>query len=490
MTGNTQRIIIGLLSAFGTVATAVAQTPADSITVAPIDTAAVATAVTTPAPALPDEVQQMLGGENADVNIQPLNAQSEPISAISEMFADTLVHTTPKEKHLQFLPVAPLPAILFMPMIYDEFVHIDSINSFDPAPQTLTGSADIAWVKVEENRARRFREIKQRYMLDNIRAVRYNINTLPKPPKKYVGTIDPSTESITVKEISTDRKGLVVETALPGVSRINWLHTVDGRLQFSQAYISPNWYQGGNNNVNGLGSFRWNVKLNQRFYPKYMVEATLDYKVGIASAPQDTVHGYNITQDQLQFNATAGLRAWDRWYYSVNTSFKTQLLNSYKPNSRDLKSAFMTPGELNVGVGMTYNYLSPNNKFKVDASVSPFSYNLKVATNPGIPKQNFGIEEPHNTLQKFGSNAEIKMNWNIAWNVTYNSRLFLFSDYEALQGDWEHTINMSLNRYFSTQLYLHMRYDSQQPAMPDTKWQHWQLKEILSFGFQYQFKTI
>ena len=35
--------------------------------------------------------------------------------------------------------------------------------------------------------------------------------------------------------------------------------------------------------------------------------------------------------------------------------FKTQLLNSYTPNTYNLNSAFLSPGELNVGLGMPYN---------------------------------------------------------------------------------------------------------------------------------------
>ena len=433
---------------------------------------------------------ELLEDEESTFTEEDLDENGELMSAFGDMWADTL-DTSMDVEPLRFLPVAPLPDILFLPMVYDEFMHLDSIAPFDPEPWVEAPYADLDWIKIESNRSRRYREIKQRYMLDNIEDVRYNIYTMPKPPKKYTATVDPSTESITVKEIISDKKlALAADAGKPEVAHKNWLHTVNANLQFSQAYISPNWYQGGNNNVNGIGSFKWNVKLNQKFYPKFIVEATTEYKVGIASAPQDTIHAYNITQDQFQFNGTLGLRAFDKWYYSVSTQFKTQLLNNYKPNTRELKAAFMTPGELNLGVGMTYNYKNPKRKFTLDASIAPFSYNMKIATNPGSPKGNFGIDAGHHTVSEFGSNAEVKINWTLAWNVTYSSRLFVFTDYDYTQGDWENTFNFSINRYFSTQLYIHVRYDSHQLPLDDTSWHHWQLKEILSFGFQYQFKTI
>ncbi len=432
---------------------------------------------------------ELLEDEESTFTEEDLDENGTLISAFDDMWVDTL-STESEPEPLRFLPVAPLPSILFMPMVYDEFMHLDSIAPFDPEPFVEAQYADLDWIKIEANRARAYRELKQRYMLDNIEDVRYNIYTMPKPPKKYTATVDPSTESITVKEIITDKKQIVADAGFTDVTRKNWLHNIDGRLQFSQAYISPNWYQGGNNNVNGIGSFKWNVKLNQKFHPEFIVEATTEYKVGIASAPQDTIHAYNITQDQFQFNGTLGLKAFDKWYYSVNAQFKTQLLNNYKPNTRELKAAFMTPGELNIGVGMTYNYANPKKTFTLDASISPFSWNMKTSINHRIDETSFGIKEGRKTVSEYGSNAEAKLSWKICDNISLRSRLFVFTDYEYAYGDWENTISFNINRFLSTQIFVHMRYDSSTPACDDPDWHKFQLKEILSFGFAYQFSTI
>ena len=153
-----------------------------------------------------------------------------------------------------------------------------------------------------------------------------------------------------------------------------------------------------------------------------------------------------------------------------------------------MKAAFMSPGELNIGVGMTYNYTSPSKKFVLDASIAPISYNMKVSTNRKISVTSFGIKEGHRTVSEVGSNAEVRMKWNIMWNINYTSRFFVFTDYDYLQADWENTFNFSFNRYLSTQLYIHPRFDTSRSKVDG--WHKWQLKEILSFGLQYQFKTI
>ena len=93
-------------------------------------------------------------------------------------------------------------------------------------------------------------------------------------------------------------------------------------------------------------------------------------------------------------------------------------------------------------------------------------------------------------MSEVGSNAEVKVSWDIMWNINYTSRFFVFTDYDYLQGDWQNTVNFSINRYLSTQIFVHLRYDSSTPKDDQKSWGRWQLKEILSFGLQYQFKTI
>ncbi|MDE7092520.1 MAG: hypothetical protein K2O43_03745, partial [Muribaculaceae bacterium] len=82
------------------------------------------------------------------------------------------------------------------------------------------------------------------------------------------------------------------------------------------------------------------------------------------------------------------------------------------------------------------------------------------------------------------------IDWQISYNIKYATRLFAFTDYSDFQSDWEHTISFEINRFLSTQLYFHLRYDSQTPRIEDSKWHLWQVKEILSFGFSYKFATV
>ena len=101
------------------------------------------------------------------------------------------------------------------------------------------------------------------------------------------------------------------------------------------------------------------------------------------------MHQYNISEDLFQVNANFGVRAAKRWFYSVTGQFKTQLLNNYKKNSNDLAAAFLSPAELNLGLGMTYTYENARKTVDFKASIAPGSYNLKTCTNPNIDPTQF-----------------------------------------------------------------------------------------------------
>lgn len=170
--------------------------------------------------------------------------------------------------------------------------------------------------------------------------------------------------------------------------------------------------------------------------------------------------------------------------------FKTQLFNSYPTNSHNRQAALLSPGELNVGLGMTYSYVNPKKTVTFGTSISPLSWNLKTCIDRRVDETTYGLSAGRRTKNKVGSSAECTLEWKIAYNIVYHSRLFLFTDYDYAYGDWEHTVDFNINRFLSTRLYVHMRYDTSTPSNPDHNWHKFQIKEIFSFGFSYNFSTI
>ena len=314
--------------------------------------------------------------------------------------------------------------------------------------------------------------------------VPYNIDMMPEPPKQYEITTDVKKNILTIKERKMESTEATI--APPEIKQRNWLHAFDASLQFSQSYLSENWYQGGTKNLNLISNINYNLKLNQTLHPKLLYELSVQYKLGVNSAPEDELRGYNINEDLFQLITKFGLKATKKFYYSMNVQFKTQLFQNFTTNTWDLAASFLTPGELNVGIGMTYSTKNEKRRFSFDASLSPLSYNMKIcrATHKMDPTT-YGIEAGKHLGHEVGSSGECKITWNITRDISVTSRLFAFSNYSYVQGDWETTINFSINKFLSTQFYAHLRYDDSAAWNPD--WRYWQFKEIFSFGLQYKF---
>ncbi len=348
----------------------------------------------------------------------------------------------------------------------------------DPRPQWLANAYE-AWNFQED--------FMYRMMVDDPSLIEYAYWQLPVPP--------------TLPEDDLGFKGFLKRSSIGGVNvddavisdyeiqKKHWLHVLNGSLQFSQAYVSDNWYQGGNNHLALLINFLWDVQLNSVWHPNLLFQSTLSYKLGLNSVEDDQYRKYSISQDIFQYNLKFGYKARRNWYYTITGQFKTQLLNNYKKNTETRIASFLTPGDLNLGLGMTYSKTNKKKTIQFNASIAPLSYNLKTAIDPHIDHSMFNITQSAKTHSEIGSNAEITLNWQICKMVNYKTRLFLFTDYKYFLGDWENTLNIQFSRFFSTQVYANLRYDSSIDSSVSPRWKKFMLKEILSIGLSYTFST-
>lgn len=374
---------------------------------------------------------------------------------------------------------------MLMPLIFDKQQPVATPGEASSSKQGL--KVDNDWIGKAQQRWLRVHDMRYQMMIDNPGMVRYNERSLPKPPSEVVVEADPSGSELMVepRDINSntfkpiDRREIKVH---------NWLHTVVASLHGTQAYISSNWYQGGENNLNLLADFQWDCNLNQKVHPKWLFNNTLHYRLGIATAKGDSLRNYSINEDNFLFSSQLGYKAVERWYYSANLLFKTQFLNNYITNTRDLAASFLSQGELTLGLGMTYNYKDKEGYKVFNLSIAPLSYNLKICRDiDRIDPTKFGIDAGHHTKHSFGSSAEAKFEWKITPSITWKSRLYAFTDYHYAQGDWENTFSFNINSFLSTQIFTHLRYDNSRPWTQD--WRYWQFKEILSFGLTYKFAT-
>jgi len=375
---------------------------------------------------------------------------------------------------------------LLMPLVFSSRQSsLDSIPLQQQDDNGLRLNSD--WLNNARQQMSRIHSSRNQMMISNPELVRYNESKLPKPPQEVVVEADPSSAELKVEpeQITTDQFKPVDRREK---HTYNWLHAFVGSLHGTQAYISNNWYQGGENNLNLLADVQWDCNLNQKLHPNWLFNNTVHYRLGVATAKGDSLRSYSINEDNFQFNSQLGYKAVKNWYYSVTLLFKTQLFNSYVTNSRDLAASLLSSGELNLGIGMTYNYKDKEGYKVFNLSLAPLSYNVKICRDiDRLDPTKFGIDAGHHTKHSFGSTLEAKFEWKITPSITWKTRLYAFTNYDYVQGDWENTLSFSVNSFLNTQIFTHLRYDKSRPWNED--WKYWQFKEILSFGLTYKFAT-
>lgn len=354
-----------------------------------------------------------------------------------------------------------------------------------PSEPNLVDYHTPSWLRNYINRVRVQDNARYTYMINNPSAIEYAYWDLPTPPvlleeeQSFMAFL----KKQVVPEVSPE------DAILPDlvIKKIHWLHNVGALLQFSQAYVSPNWYQGGNNYLSLLLGFNWNVTLNQEYHPNLLFQSALQYKLALSSNPSGYKHKYTIAEDNFQYNLNAGLKAAKDWYYSFNLQFKTQLLNNYEEDSDVRTAAFLSPGDLNMGIGMSYNHKNKLNTFQYTLTISPLSYNLKTCISDKVDHETYSIPWNKKVKNEIGSNLDFTLEWKVTANISYKTRVFMFTDYKYFLGDWQNTFNFEINKFLSTQLFVHLRYDGSTESYG--KWKKFMMREILSFGLSYTFST-
>lgn len=189
-----------------------------------------------------------------------------------------------------------------------------------------------------------------------------------------------------------------------------WTHKGNGYLQFTQHYISDNWYKGGESTNALLSGLVLEANFDDR--QRLEFENKLEIKLGFVTAPSDTVHKYKTNADLFRLNSKLGVKAFKNWYYTLAGEFKTQFFANYKTNTNDMISNFLSPAQFDLTLGMDFKQNKKN--YSLSLLGSPWAYtfmyiNSDKILDPGA----FNVDAGHKTANLFGSKFTGNLNWKI-----------------------------------------------------------------------------
>ena len=261
-----------------------------------------------------------------------------------------------------------------------------------------------------------------------------------------------------------------------------WTKKGDGYLQFMQNFVSDNWYKGGESNYSMVGALTLEANYDNR--NKWKWDNKLEMKLGFMHTRSDSVHKFKSNEDLIRLTSKVGLEAAKNWYYTLQLLAYTQFTRGLKANDLKTYSDFMSPFNLNLGLGMDYKVATKDKRLTGTVNLSPLAVNYRYVDRLDLATS-YGLDEGKHSLVDFGSQVTADVTWKINDVVSWKSRLYAFTSYKRAEVEWENTFTLRVSKYISANLFLFPRFDDS--GNKDDDLGYLQFKEYSSIGFTYGF---
>ncbi|MCF8301907.1 MAG: DUF3078 domain-containing protein [Bacteroidales bacterium] len=256
-------------------------------------------------------------------------------------------------------------------------------------------------------------------------------------------------------------------------------------VTFNQVSLT-NWAAGGESSYSLNGLLVWNANYKKA---KTSWENTLETGYGIVKIENEQM---KKADDRLEISSKYGYQTGKYWYYTALLSFKTQYAEGYNypvEGNRELISDFMSPAYILLSLGMDHK---PTDNFSL--LLSPITGKTTIVANDTLSAAGaFGVEPGKTIFNEYGGFIKTVYETNLMENVSFNTKLELFSAYnnepQNIDINWESMVNMKINDYLSANIQLRLIYDDDimiEDADGNTG-PRTQFKEVFGLGFSYNF---
>ncbi len=273
---------------------------------------------------------------------------------------------------------------------------------------------------------------------------------------------------------------------------LSWFHKGMAGVNMSQAAFS-NWSAGGDPSMafDAMFTYDLNYKRGRNLWTN-----RLELGYGLNDTRSN---GTRKTNDKIFFSSNYGYELRKNLYLGAMLSFNTQFDKGYnytntpRPNVKtDYISKFMSPGYLTAGLGVIW---TPKTWFKL--TFAPLSWRATFVTDDRLSSYGaFGLDKGKHMLTQFGADLVAEVRTNVWHNMSFYSRLELYSNYlknpQNIIIHWDNQLLMKVNPWLSASLVFNLIYDDNiHFAVPDGDGTRYvaklQIKEVLGIGLQATF---
>jgi len=225
----------------------------------------------------------------------------------------------------------------------------------------------------------------------------------------------------TVKKLQSESGKTIANNAADTVQK-KWKKGGIYNLNLAQGSLS-NWAAGGDD-----FSISINSLLNLfAFYKngKHSWDNSFDLNFGYIKT---TSLGSRKNDDRLDLLSKYGYSIAPKWNLAGLFNFRTQLANgyTYPKGIRTFSSAFLSPGYILLSPGFDYK---PNGKFSL--FISPVTARWIIVKDDSLSAKGlYGVKPGEKSVSEFGAFLTANYITDLNKNVSYKSRLDLFSNYK------------------------------------------------------------
>ena len=287
-----------------------------------------------------------------------------------------------------------------------------------------------------------------------------------------------------------------------------WTNTFNANLNFGQTYLSQ-WVAGGFNNI----SVTANVDAIANYSKgKALGNSRIQLEYGQLYSADKPI--FQKTKDRIYMESKWGYQtSVKNLAYSASIDFKTQFGKNYtygtpkeyqgdEPTREDwliartLKSGFLAPAYLNIGVGALWTPAP-----WISLNVAPLSGGGVLVTIPELRKT-YGMDlregsetEYTNFRAEFGAQIKVDMAWVVNDVFSYSTQVTAFYNYLTPKMEpritWDNKISWKVVKFFAINLSTNLIYDPRvlvrdtDKTTPGPEAKGVQFKEYCELGFTY-----